>query len=72
MKGVIIDEDNDPKEERDVGIGVECPECGTDMKKTIHLTVKADYEQDKGMKTTSTPSAVKWSCPVCKYCEEVV
>ena len=72
MKGQIIDDEEEPKESREVGIGIECPDCGADMSKSTTVKIKADYMQDKGMKTSAGRSVVKWTCPECGYCEEVV
>ena len=71
MKGRIIEPDKDREKDTSNGLGLECPECGADMRKVTRIKVKARYsnEEDK-METTSEPSVTMFRCE-CGYTEEL-
>lgn len=72
MKGQIIEDETTPKEEKQLGLGLECPDCGADMRKVTKVSIKARFDQDDDrMETSCGDSAVTFVC-VCGYSEEVI
>lgn len=70
MKGKVIEPDPNPKEEDELGIGLECPNCEEDMRKVttadiaINLTGGETHIEQRDSRTA-------FICDACGYREEV-
>lgn len=72
MKGTIIENIDDHKEETKLGIGLECPECGLDMRKVLKTKIKAKFNQkNEEMETTCGDVSIIYQC-ICGYQEKVI
>jgi len=72
MKGTVIEDEPKGKLEEQAGIGLECPDCGADMRKDTRVTIKAKFNQDDDkMETSCGDSTVRFICS-CGYVEEVI
>jgi len=73
MKGVVIEGEKTLKEEKQTNIGLDCPDCGADMRKCTKISIKSRFNQDEDvMDTDCGESKVRFICDVCGYEEEVV
>jgi len=70
MKGVIIEPESG---DEPLGIGLECPDCGEDMKKFSKIAVRAQFDDEEGKMATAAGEApiTEFRCPVCGYKEEI-
>ncbi len=55
----------------EVGGGIDCPNCGEDMRKTFHTDIKLDLTGVDSAETTSGPANTVYICDECGYHEEV-
>lgn len=70
MKGKVIVDDVKTKEDSELGVGIECPNCEADMQKTVTADVSVNLAKGQ-TKTNQNPSHTVFVCHACGYREEV-
>ena len=73
MKGKVIEPQAEPEEGTEAGGGIDCPNCGHDMRKTIHANIDMNLTGVDEVETITGPTDTVYVCdaPGCGYRETV-
>ena len=72
MKGRIIEPDEVHEEDSQLGIGLECPDCGESMKKITRLKVNIQAHKKDETVVEQEPSVTSFVCERCGYSEDII
>ena len=73
MKGRVIVDTQEAEEDTEVGGGIDCPNCGHDMRKTIHAKIAMNLTGADEVEVVTNPADTVYVCdaPGCGYRETV-
>ncbi len=71
MKGRVIVNTQEVEEDAEAGGGIDCPNCGQDMRKTIHADIAMNLTGADEVETVTGPTDTVFICDGCGYHEQV-